>query len=293
VGAELLTRLNCVAQWNDDFHHVLHVLVTGEKDGYYADYADDTIARIGRVLTQGFDYQGETSKVSGHARGEPSAHLPPYAFVSFLQNHDQIGNRAMGERIAALTPPARLRAAYALWLLCPQIPMFFMGEEYAASQPFLYFCDYQGELAEAVREGRRSEFAGFAAFADAQAREKIPDPNAAATFERSRLDWSERDREAHAQHLSDVRRLLHVRAQHIAPRIAAIQPGAASFEVEGARLKLTWPLAQDGCLLLLANLGDLDSRAPTKEVELLYSTVQGAAAPGLAPWEVRLLLAVR
>ena len=131
------------AQWNDDIHHALHVLLTGERDGYYVDFAGNTAEQLGRALVEGFIFQGEPSKYEGgKARGERSAHLPATAFVSFLQNHDQIGNRAFGERLNTLCPPEALRAGLAILLLAPQVPMLFMGEEYAAPQPFLYFCDY-------------------------------------------------------------------------------------------------------------------------------------------------------
>ncbi len=155
------------AQWNDDIHHVYHVLGTGETQGYYADYADNVLDRLGRCLAQGFAYQGEPSPHrEGEARGEPSAHLPPEAFVAFIQNHDQIGNRALGERLTRLAPEEKRTALTAMYLLSPQIPMLYMGEEWASEQPFPFFCDFQGDLAEAVREGRRKEFAAFPEFAD-------------------------------------------------------------------------------------------------------------------------------
>src|SRR5690606_36382540 len=114
------------AQWNDDIHHVLHHLLTGESDGYYRDYARAPAAALARALSQGFVYQGEISPTSGRRRGEPSGHLPPSAFVAFLQNHDQVGNRALGERLAALVShPDALRAAVALQLLAPQVPLIF------------------------------------------------------------------------------------------------------------------------------------------------------------------------
>jgi maltooligosyltrehalose trehalohydrolase len=174
------------AQWNDDFHNTLHVMLTGETESYYSAYADAPAAKLARVLSEGFVYQGEPSPIhGGKPRGEPSADLPPSAFVSFLQNHDQTGNRAMGERLTLLAEPAALRAAVALLLLSPQIPMLFMDEENGSTRPFLFFTDYTGELADAVREGRRKEFAKFAVFSDPERREHIPDPNDPRTFERS------------------------------------------------------------------------------------------------------------
>jgi maltooligosyltrehalose trehalohydrolase len=140
-----------VSQWNDDFHHPMHILLTGESDGYYVSYADSPVKHLGRVLAEGFAYQGEVYPFEGTPRGENSRTLPPAAFVNFLQNHDQAGNRAFGDRLAKLSTPEKLRAGLAILLLSPQVPMLFMGEEYGATQPFLYFCDYQGELAAAAR----------------------------------------------------------------------------------------------------------------------------------------------
>ncbi|WP_414448106.1 malto-oligosyltrehalose trehalohydrolase [Burkholderia sp. 22PA0099] len=188
-SARLLADAGFDAQWNDDFHNSLHVLLTGERDGYYRAYADAPLQRFARTLAEGFAYQGEPSPLhDGRPRGEPSAHLPPTAFVAFLQNHDQIGNRAFGERLRALVNDDALRAATALTLLAPSVPMLFMGEETGSTQPFQFFTDYTGELADAVREGRRREFAAFPAFASAEHRDRIPDPNDPATFARSSLD---------------------------------------------------------------------------------------------------------
>jgi maltooligosyltrehalose trehalohydrolase len=277
-----------VSQWNDDFHHALHVILTNESDGYYVDYADRPIQRLGRVLTEGFAYQGERSTCSGEPRGEPSGGLPPSAFVSFLQNHDQVGNRAFGERIAHLAELERLRAAAAVLLLAPQIPMMFMGGEYAASQPFLYFCDYEGSLADAVREGRRAEFSRFRAFADERARERIPDPNACSTFEMSRLDWSEREREPHSTMLAHVQGLLRIRRERISPRIEQVAPGRATHEVRGAALHVRWPLRDGATLSMHANFGDAPS-AIDAAGELLYSSIAEPQERTLRPWEVRVL----
>ncbi|PYX83975.1 MAG: malto-oligosyltrehalose trehalohydrolase, partial [Acidobacteria bacterium] len=176
------------AQWNDDIHHSLHMIITGETDGYYADYAEAPVRHVGRCLTQGFDYQGELSKFrGGQKRGEPSRDLPLSAFVSFLQNHDQIGNRAFGQRLGSITDPRALRAAITVLLLAPSPPLLFMGEEFHAHTPFLFFCDFGGELAQAVTDGRRNEFARFARFSDPATRAQIPDPIAQETFERSKL----------------------------------------------------------------------------------------------------------
>jgi len=150
-SARLLGPGQASAQWNDDMHHALHVILTGEGTGYYTDYADAPLRHLGRTLAEGFAYQGEESRHrGGERRGEPCAHLSLTAFVSFLQNHDQVGNRAMGDRLHALVPPGRLRLARAVMLLAPSVPMLFMGEEYGETAPFLYFCDFHGDLADAV-----------------------------------------------------------------------------------------------------------------------------------------------
>ena len=205
---------HCDAQWNDDGHNALHVLLTGEDGGYYADYADHPTDKLSRCLAEGWVYQGEHCAYLGAPRGSLSARLPPTAHVLFLQNHDQIGNRALGERLTVLTEPAALEAAIALLLLSPQIPLLFMGEEVASCSPFLFFTDHGPELAEAVREGRRNEFSRFADFADPAKRKRIPDPNAPATFEAS---IPLPDPEQGPARLELYRRLIALRLQEIAP----------------------------------------------------------------------------
>ena len=282
-----------VAQWNDDFHHPLHILLSGESDGYYRDYADEPIKQLARVLAEGFAFQGETPKSGGKPRGEPSTALPPTAFVNFLQNHDQVGNRAFGERLAQLAPPERLRAGMAILLLSPQIPMLFMGEEYGASQPFLYFCNYQGDLAKAISEGRRGEFAAFGTFADERQREKIPDPNALQTFTASQLDHQDRQRSPHTQWLHYTQELLRTRARKVVPLIPTIVAGQSSYEVTKHALTVTWPTQDHRVLVMDANLGDTAAH-PTRPIagEILFSTHDvSSAADELRPWEVRVLLA--
>jgi malto-oligosyltrehalose trehalohydrolase len=244
------------AQWNDDLHHALHVLLTGEDDGYYADYAHAPVEHLGRSLAEGFAYQGEASRHRGGVgRGEPSAHLPAGAFVGFLQNHDQVGNRARGERITALAPEPAVRAASALVLLSPQVPMLFMGEELGADQPFPFFCDFGPELAGAVTEGRRREFARFA---DASARGRIPDPNDPTTFASACLDWSCLDGPTglpHRRWLEHYRTLIACRRRHLVPRLAGDDARGESFEVNAAGvLVVRWRLGDGARLLALANL---------------------------------------
>jgi len=243
------------AQWNDDFHHAVHVLTTGEDGGYYADYAQHPAWLLGRTLTAGYGYQGEPSAFrNGAPRGSRSDDQPLSKFVDFIQNHDQIGNRARGERLSMLAAPQAVRAAAAVLLLAPSPPLLFMGEEWAASTPFLFFCDFEPHLAHLVTEGRRREFAGFPEFADPRARETIPDPSAAATFERSVLRWDERDAEPHRSLLAHYRALLALRRTEIVPRIDGLNARDATFAQRGrGALEARWKVAGE-TLVLEANL---------------------------------------
>ncbi len=245
------------AQWNDDLHHGLHVMLTGENGGYYEDYRDLPIGHLGRSLAEGFAYQGEPSAHrGGEPRGEPCAHLPPIAFVSFLQNHDQIGNRAFGERIAQLTSPDALRAAVTILLLAPQVPLLFMGEEWGCRQPFPFFCNFHDTLADQVREGRRREFARFPEFRDPKARERIPDPNALSTFQQAVLDWSAVQTPDGQSWLELYRDLLQVRRKEIVPLLRRIDGDAGRFQIHGEHgLCVEWEVAYGPRLCLYANLG--------------------------------------
>lgn len=235
-------------QWADDLHHCVHVLLTGEAEGYYTDYPDPA-RLLARCLSDGFAYQGETSP-RGRQRGEPSGALSPTCFVICLQNHDQIGNRAMGERLTMLSDPDALRAAQALLLLCPQTPLIFMGEEFGSRAPFLYFTDHNPELARLVREGRRKEFAHFAAFADERRREQIPDPNDPRTFLLSVPDPQETD----AATLRQTRLLLSLRARHLMPLIPGCRALGASA-VSDSAVVARWIMGDESELVIACNLG--------------------------------------
>ena len=270
------------AQWNDDIHHALHVLLTEEKDGYYSDYADNPSQHLGRCLAEGFAYQGQPSTFrDGAPRGQPSRHLPPAAFVSFLQNHDQIGNRALGERIVTLADPAVLKAAIAILLLAPSPPMLFMGEEFGANSPFLFFCDFGSELGEKVRDGRRAEFARFEQFRSPQAQVRIPDPNNQATFLASKLDWACLGQQPHRKWLTFYRDLLRWRRQKIVPRIKDIAQGRAHYDVLGpSAVHVRWPFEKGGSLELIANLGRDAVTARSKPAgKLLYTTTENRDEP--------------
>jgi maltooligosyltrehalose trehalohydrolase len=200
------------AQWSDDYHHALHVTLTGEHEGYYADFsgAEDLAAAINRVFVQ----DGRPSRFRGRSHGRPAGDLPRSRFVHYAQNHDQVGNRARGERLGALLggagregSTAGLKLAAALTILGPAVPMLFAGEEWGASTPFCYFTDHDDpELAEAVRRGRRAEIAAFGWNPD-----DIPDPQAEETFLASRLDWSERRRPPHTELLDWHKKLIALR----------------------------------------------------------------------------------
>jgi maltooligosyltrehalose trehalohydrolase len=250
------------AQWNDDLHHLLHVTATGEAAGYYGEYLG-RIDLLGRALAEGFAFQGETMVYRGRPRGEPSAGLPPTAFVSFIQNHDQIGNRAFGDRLAGLAPAPAVRAVSAIYLLAPQIPMLFMGEEWGATQPFFYFTDFAGDLAEAVRAGRRAEFARFPEFNDPEARLRIPDPNAAGTFMAAKLRWADAGSGTGRDWRDWYRRILAVRHAEIVPLLAALGGHAGSHEVlDTGVLRVRWRLADGRTLELAANLADATRPVP-------------------------------
>ncbi len=287
-----------VAQWNDDFHHVLHVLATAETTGYYQDYDPDPTKHLGRCLREGFAYQGEASAYRGaRPRGESTAGLPPTAFVNFLQNHDQVGNRARGERVTMLASAEAVRAATAVLLLAPSPPLLFMGQEWAAHEPFPYFCDFDPELGASVREGRRREFAEFRKFSDEQAQHHIPDPLSTETFASARLDWGAREQPQAREWLAFHRRLLRLRRREIVPRLGRIVADGAVLTRLGERaLAVEWPLEDGGRLALAANLGH-EASAGVRNLRgrLLYATdEQYAAAPRaatLGPWTVRWFVA--
>jgi malto-oligosyltrehalose trehalohydrolase len=272
------------AQWNDDIHHVLHVAATGESVGYYEAYLGQT-ELLGRTLAEGFAFQGETMPYSGKPRGEPSAGLPPTAFVAFSQNHDQIGNRAFGQRLSALATPEAVRAVSAIYLLSPQVPMIFMGEEIGAREPFLFFVDFEGELADKVRDGRREEFARFPEFSDPEKRETIPDPVSEEAFLASKLRWDLSDEATQAW----FTRVLATRREVIWPLRGKIGGDAGHYRVVGASaVEVTWDIEGGGRLSLRANL----SAVPVSGFDETAGRVfwsEGDAAEGgdFAPWAIR------
>ncbi|HEX3936484.1 MAG TPA: malto-oligosyltrehalose trehalohydrolase [Xanthobacteraceae bacterium] len=262
------------AQWNDDGHHVLHVLLTGEHDGYYEDYESDPALRLARGLKDGFVYQGEASKHrGGKPRGTPSGNLPPTAFVLFLQNHDQIGNRAFGERLTVLADPRALEAAIALQLLCPQIPLLFMGEETASVSPFLFFTDHNAELAKAVREGRRREFMGFSQFSDPALLAKLADPNEVSTFDRSKPE-PDADRGPRREEL--YRKLIGIRRSEIVPRLAGAR--AVNARAVGDKAVVAhWRMGDNALLTIGTNLGADSVAMPMHQGRIIFASSPAAA----------------
>jgi maltooligosyltrehalose trehalohydrolase len=269
------------AQWNDDYHHAWHVLLTGETQGYYGDYTTSPLRDIARALASGFVYQGEPSAHrGGQLRGEPSGTLAPTAFVNFLQNHDQIGNRALGDRLESIARPKAVEAALAIKLLSPAVPMLFMGEEWGSKAPFPFFCDFQGELANAVRQGRRKEFAGaYAKYGD-----EIPDPLDQSTFQSAVLDWDARNEAAGSRRLALVQELLEIRRREIVPRLAGAAFGEAQATDDGL-LTANWRMADGTTLSLLANLSDREITQPKGAATgtLIWGSELNGRIP---PWSV-------
>ncbi len=269
------------AQWNDDYHHAWHVLLTAERTGYYEDYAEAPGGHLARILSSGFSYQGEPSQHrAGRHRGEQSGKLPPTAFVNFLQNHDQIGNRPFGDRLAASVKPPLLEAALAVTLLAPMPPLMFMGEEWGSAKPFPFFCDFHGALADAVRKGRRAEFkSAYDQFGDG-----IPDPLAEETFRSAVLDWDALATPEALARLDFVRALLTVRRTEIIPHLAEAAFGNAAIGPDGL-LIADWRLRNGRALTLIANLTYADARRPDG-VAVARPIWGGDVPETIPPWSV-------
>jgi maltooligosyltrehalose trehalohydrolase len=269
------------AQWNDDYHHAWHVLFTGESNGYYGDYQHAPRGDLARALASGFVYQGEVSAFWGDKpRGEPSGKLPPATFVGFLQNHDQIGNRPLGDRLETLASPEQIEAALAVTLLAPMVPMLFMGEEWGSKLPFPFFCDFEGDLAQAVRNGRKREYKwAYDKYGD-----EVPDPLDPATFRSAILDWDTRDAPAGAKRLALVRKLLGIRRRDIAPRLPGASFGTAHAHDDGL-LTASWRMGDRTMLHLIANLSarEIANPSPRLDVATVWGGVPGDRLP---PWSV-------
>ena len=200
------------ALWADDFHHCVRVALTGEQEAYLANF-NGTGRELAETLANGWYFRGQATPTTHRKRGTACAHLPPHAFCYCISNHDQVGNRAFGERLSFTSAPTAYRAASALLCLAPYTPLIFQGQEWAASTPFLYFTDHNDALGLLVTEGRRKEFAGFAAFADPEKVQTIPDPQAESTFQASKLDWREIAIGVHGQTRALYREALRLRRE--------------------------------------------------------------------------------
>jgi maltooligosyltrehalose trehalohydrolase len=277
-SAALLTSKGYRAQWNDDYHHAWHVLLTGEKEGYYKDYVSP-LRHLERTLSSGFAYQGEASvHRDGRERGEPSGHLHPASFVNFIQNHDQIGNRALGDRLVTLADTAAIDAALAVTLLAPAIPLLFMGEPWGSKKPFPFFCDFHGELAEAVRSGRRAEFReAYQRFGDG-----VPDPLSSETFLSAKIDWEACSEPDYSRRHALVRELLAIRRTEIVPRLSGIRFDQS--DRQGSLLTATWNGPTDR-LRLLANLSP-DRCARPQPLPAGRAIFGGTPPAELPPWSV-------
>jgi maltooligosyltrehalose trehalohydrolase len=252
------------AQWSDDFHHALHSVLTGERDGYYADFG--SMADLAKAIERGFVYDGSYSAFRRRRHGRPPKRILGHSFLGYLQNHDQVGNRAQGERSSQLLSFGRLKIAAALVLSAPFIPMLFQGEEWAASSPFLYFTNHEdAELGRLVTEGRRREFAAFSAHSD-----DVPDPQALDTFERSKLVWDECSREPHTEMLDWYRQLIRLRRESAALSDGRLDRVTVTFDEQAK-----WLVMARGPITLTFNVSERRQLTPVsigKDARLLLAS---------------------
>ncbi|WJR65360.1 malto-oligosyltrehalose trehalohydrolase [Neorhizobium sp. CSC1952] len=271
------------AVWNHDVHHAAHVAATGETAGYVGIFADDPVRKFARGLAEGFIHQGEPSP-DGEAHGEPSGHLPPTAFINFLQNHDQVGNRAFGERLISLTDPRMLRVMTAILLLSPQVPLLFMGEDYGETQGFRFFSDYQGVLARETWDNRINEAANFGGIPEGVSRpEDIADPNLVDTFERSKLRWEHVRRPEGRAFRGRFRELIAKRREHVVPGLRSAPPRSGEMlDAEPGVIAVDWRLA-DRILQLRANLSEQEKSIPPVSGSIFHAEPMGTTAETVLP----------
>jgi maltooligosyltrehalose trehalohydrolase len=289
-GADLLAnrrdgRRLFDADWNDEFHHAVHVAITGEDSGHYEPFADVPFAKIKTALAEGYLHEGKRTLP---IELRPSASLPPTAFVHFLQNHDQVGNRACGDRLHTTIERHRLRVLTEILVLSPQIPLFFMGDDHLSSRPFHFFSDYEGEIAEAIRANRPREAENFGGFPQGMRPEDIADPNDRATFTRSKLAWDQAQTPEVSEWQMFLAGLLAVRKEHVVPRLADAEGYAGSVvPSKDTSIFVDWRLP-GGLLRLRANLSpeplDLDGRLG----RLVYATGDRDQANRLEAWSTNL-----
>ncbi|WP_100248190.1 DUF3459 domain-containing protein [Rhizobium altiplani] len=272
-----------VADWNDDFHHAMHVAVTGEAIGHYVPFGDKPWQKMKQTLQKGYLYEGKNFQSS---KGDHSASLPPTAFVHFLQNHDQVGNRALGNRLHTMIDQRCHRVLTEILMLSPQIPLLFMGDDHLTPRKFLFFADYEGELARAIAAGRSTEAENFGGLPEGCDAKDLPDPNDLSTFLDSKLDWDADDQGS--AWTSFLKRLIDVRRNHVIPLLpdADGYAGSVVSAVEHA-VFLDWKLGAR-TLQLRANAS---GRAMSMERDFgqrVYPPVNGAAEEVLQPWTTHL-----
>ena len=245
------------AGWNDDFHHAAHIIATGETGGYLIKYAGEKFRHLATALAEGYVLAGdEPVEISGDRTAPAPSTLPPTAYVIFIQNHDQVGNRAWGDRLNTIAEPDMLDALETMMMLSPSIPLVFMGEEYGEMRPFQFFCDYGGALAGAFRKGRLGEAISFGSLPKDATEDELPDPNKMNTFLASKLDWREPETTAGSRKLEMFRDLIAKRKQHIVPGLRGVQGLAGTIhQADDGLYAIDWQL--DGLLLQMrANLTD-------------------------------------
>ncbi len=280
------------AMWNEDLHHCLHALATGETGSYYQDYSETPAWFLARSLTEGYAYQGEWSAYRREKRGGRTEGLYSTSFVAFVQNHDQVGNRPMGDRIHKIAAPEAVRAVTEIFLLSPAPVLIFMGQEYNSESPFPFFCDISPELAPKVREGRLKYFSERPMFAKRYDLESMPDPFAEETFQAAKLDFGRLSEPAHACRHTLYRRLLEIRKKEIIPRIKGVRIGAArsrsagagtGFKMCGERAFRAWWRLDDGNILTLAaNTGGQDAECELPAYPPIYLT-EGRVVEAISP----------
>ncbi|MGO4354621.1 malto-oligosyltrehalose trehalohydrolase [Rhizobium sp. RAF36] len=277
------------AEWNDDFHHVAHIIATGEDNGHYKPFAADLWEKTKLALQHGFVYPDRADPPE--LPRDERVYLPPEAFVNFLQNHDQIGNRAFGERLLSLSRPPMVETLTAIMMLAPQIPFLFMGEEYGETQPFYFFCDYAGELGDMIRKGRMTEAEGFGGLKEGQSKETLPDPNARATFDGSALQWQRAEAVDGRRRKAFVAELARIRQQHVVPLLKRTpRMQAEALETGDGALAIDW--AMDGARLQLrANLTSLPMTLPAVNGQTIFELIREAHGEGLPPESVVFALA--
>lgn len=237
------------AQWSDDVHHSIHATLIPNANGYYRDFVG-RIDLVARALSEGVSWQGEYMHHEKKHKGEPSAFLPSTAFVAFMQNHDQIGNRPRGDRVSELISRDALRMWSTINLLSPQIPLLFMGEEWIASTPFLFFSDIGDDLADAIRKSRLEELRDFPETKG----DDLPDPMSEKSFIASKLDWAESETGEHAVMLEHYRTLIALRKKEIMPRLFGMKSFPGTYEVLSDKaIRVDWLMGDGSCLKMVAN----------------------------------------